>query len=82
MLQCDCTAAATDFLCELKDAQKVLKDAIDTIEISNAAKDVFCRVSYKQISFYRSTYQVCVPKLFSYKQLVMIELLSLLGTCQ
>ena len=37
-----------DILCKgkLEDAQKVLKDAIDTIEKSQTAKDAFCQVSY------------------------------------
>ena len=36
---------------KLEDAQKVLKDAIDTIEKSQTAKDTFCQVSCKQIKF-------------------------------
>lgn len=41
------TAVTTDMLCKgkLQDAQKILMDAIDTIEKSQSAKDTFCQVS-------------------------------------
>ena len=42
-----CSAVTIDMLCKgkLEDAQKILKDTIDTIEKSRTAKDKFCEVS-------------------------------------
>ena len=46
------TTVTVDILCKgkLEDAQKVLKDAIDTIEKSVTAKDTFCEVSEFKIN--------------------------------